>query len=339
MPPEERGARSSWLLRLLRPVVSLLLAGLLLWLAVRDVDLDSTWSALRAARIGWIGVALFSVALNTWAKAARWGVILGDKRDRVTFRLVLTALLIGQTVNWFIPGRWGELSRAHLIGHNRLGKTFSLGTVALEKIIDLAAYALLFTVLLLMLPLPAWLSDSGFTLVAISAVLVAGVGLVAGFPLQVEKFYARILALVPEKIQPKILVRIQSGLASLEVLGRGREMLKVSLLTALIWATAIWNIDLAAKALRMDISLIAALTVLVVLQAGVSIPVIPGRFGLFQYLCILALGLFGIGETTGLTFGILLQAVILIPPTIVSLLLFLILGLYRDNEPKEHTPD
>jgi len=71
---------------------------------------------------------------------------------------------------------------------------------------------------------------------------------------------------------------------------------------------------------------LAALLVLIVLQAGISIPSVPGRIGIFQYLCILTLALFGVGQADGLAYGVLLQAVILIPITLISLVFFAMLG-------------
>jgi len=52
---------------------------------------------------------------------------------------------------------------------------------------------------------------------------------------------------------------------------------------------------------------------LLVLQAVVSLPGVPGRVGVFQYACILALGLFGVDETAAFSYGVLLQTVAVLP--------------------------
>ena len=38
------------------------------------------------------------------------------------------------------------------------------------------------------------------------------------------------------------------------------------------------------------------LLVLVVLQVGITLPSVPGRIGVFEYLCILSLAVFGVAQ-------------------------------------------
>jgi nicotinamide riboside transporter PnuC len=60
-----------------------------------------------------------------------------------------------------------------------------------------------------------------------------------------------------------------------------------------------------------------AIVLFLVLQVGVAVPSSPGRVGVFQYLTILALGLFGLSKEIGLLAGVLLHLVVFLP--IVSL--------------------
>jgi hypothetical protein len=86
----------------------------------------------------------------------------------------------------------------------------------------------------------------------------------------------------------------------------------------LIWGTAIWTNVLTFRALDLRLPWTAAGLLLAVLQAGISVPSVPGRIGVFQYLCILTLGLFGVSEAAGLSYGILLQAIVFLPTTLLS---------------------
>ena len=79
------------------------------------------------------------------------------------------------------------------------------------------------------------------------------------------------------------------------------------------------------------VATVIALVVLVVLQVGISAPGVPGRIGVFQYLCILALALFQVDNATGLSYGILLQGIILVPTTLISLLFMGYLGVGPPN--------
>jgi hypothetical protein len=82
----------------------------------------------------------------------------------------------------------------------------------------------------------------------------------------------------------------------------------------------------------MQLPVLASMIVLVVLLAGVVVPSIPGRIGIFQYLCILALSPFSIDQAMSVSYGILLQGIIMLPTTLVSLALMSILGLRPNPE-------
>jgi hypothetical protein len=49
---------------------------------------------------------------------------------------------------------------------------------------------------------------------------------------------------------------------------------------------------------------------LVVLQAGVAVPSTPGKIGVFHYLCMIALSVFGVPATISLAYGLTLHALV-----------------------------
>jgi uncharacterized protein (TIRG00374 family) len=292
--------------------------GVMLYLALRNVNLADVWQALRQADLRFVGLALLSVAVNIWAKTARWQVLIGPQHG-IGFGKLLMALISGQTLNVFLPGRVGELSRAYVIGGLGPGRIFVLGTVAIEKVLDMVSYALLFLLLVLLLPLPGWINDSGFTFTAVAALVMLGVVILAANPGGFARFLERLTLWLPERIRLQLISRLHAGLESLKVMRQRSDLLKLALLSVLAWASAIWTNQLTFLALDLELPWTAAGVLLVVLQAGITVPSIPGRFGIFQYLCILSLGLFGVSQTAGLSYGILLQAIVFLPPTILSL--------------------
>jgi uncharacterized membrane protein YbhN (UPF0104 family) len=67
----------------------------------------------------------------------------------------------------------------------------------------------------------------------------------------------------------------------------------------------------------------ATLLVLIGLMAGIAVPSVPGRIGIFEYICVLALAVFGIKQTQALTYGILLHAVVFLPVLVLGVLALL----------------
>jgi uncharacterized membrane protein YbhN (UPF0104 family) len=177
---------------------------------------------------------------------------------------------------------------------------------------------LLFLLLLLMLPLPNWISDSGYTFTIVAGLVTLGVILLASNPPLFLKILEWTTRWLPERLRLQLLNRTEAGLKSLSVMHRRFDLLKLALLSVLIWCTAVWTNLLTFQALGLQLPWTAAAVLLVVLQAGISVPSVPGRIGLFQYLCILSLGLFGVSQAEGLSYGILLQAIVFIPPTLLS---------------------
>ena len=161
--------------RLLQIALGLVVSILTLYLALRDVDLAQVSQALLAAHPGWVGLALLSVAVNILAKAYRWKLLLPGQ----PFGRLLLALLAGAMLNYYLPARLGDFSRAYAAGEPGTGRAQALGTVLLEKVFDLVAYALLFVLLLLLLPLPEWASKPGVSVVLAALVGVAATILVA----------------------------------------------------------------------------------------------------------------------------------------------------------------
>jgi uncharacterized membrane protein YbhN (UPF0104 family) len=73
--------------------------------------------------------------------------------------------------------------------------------------------------------------------------------------------------------------------------------------------------------------LTASLLILIALQAGISIPSVPGRIGIFEYICVLALAVFGVGQSTAFGYGVVLHGLVLLTPILAGLVSLSILGL------------
>jgi len=64
----------------------------------------------------------------------------------------------------------------------------------------------------------------------------------------------------------------------------------------------------------------AAPFLLIVLKIGVAVPSVPGKLGIFHYLCTLALGVFGLEKGAALGYAVLLYFVVFVPPSLLGAL-------------------
>ena len=204
---------------------------------------------------------------------------------------------------------------------------FILVTIMLEKIIDMFLYILLFLLLLLVAPIPEWVGQSVYPFVVIAAGIFIATVLLIYHQDWLIRNSARLINRFPRQTIERFAVRIENGLSSLRILRNHHNNLKVGWWSGIIWGTAVLTNYLVLRALDIDASFASALFVLIVLQAGISIRSVPGKIGVFEYLCVLALGVFFVDRTLALSYGVLLHAIVFLPTTIAGLLFFWRTGL------------
>jgi len=318
-----------------RAGLAIIISAITFILSVRNVTFLDIWSALAKADSRYVWLALASVAANTLAKTIRWKVILGDSGQKVSLWVIFQALLVGQTLNSIYPVRIGDLSRIYIVGDRGAGRMFTLGTIILEKILDTLFYAFLVLMMVLSIQLPAWVSGwankSVFVLMGASLGATILLLVIAYHPASILKSFDALIGFVgkcfPGLNLSKPLNWVHSGVSSLEILKSGKGLIYLTIWLIVSWGTGLLNNQFALLALGIHLPLTASLLVLIVLQAGISIPSVPGRLGVFEYICVLTLAVFGISQTVAFTYGVLLHSILFIPPTLLGLFFIIQLGL------------
>jgi hypothetical protein len=318
----------------LRLGLAIVISGLALYLAFHDVPLQEVAWAISQADGFWVGLALISVGVNTVSKVFRWRVLLRPVGAEISFGVLLTSFLSGQMLNAIFPIRVGDLSRIFVVGREGPGGAYVLGTVVLEKIIDLTCYVLLFLGLLLAIPLPGWLGSSGWVWLGMVGLLLLAVLFVTYQRNWLMGMFERGLKRFPAHLQESVVRWARSGLDSLEVLQQPAELAGLAIWTAVIWGTAMLTNQLVLLAFDIHLPWTASLLIVIGLIAGISIPSLPGRIGIFEMICILALQFFGVQRSIALSYGILLHAVVYLPVIFFGILSFWWLGLHTSRANK-----
>ncbi len=318
-----------------RILAGIVLSAVTLYLVFRNVSFPDLWLALAMVEPKWILLALASVIVNTLFKVSRWKVLMGQPGVGVRWSQALLSFLAGWLINWVYPARLGDLSRAVVIGNQGPGKIFVLGSIALEKMIDAIWYVLLILWLLYIIPLPAWIQDParGFALAAIVLVFLAILVVIQRNWLEkgMDWFSNRGPGWLTEQLRSRLVFYMRSGLSSLDVLRTGWRMWLVAFWSVVIWMSGFLTTFFVVLSMQIPLQgwgqrIVASFLVLVTLQAGVSLPSVPGRFGVFEYTCVLALGIFGIERSLASGFGLLLHGVILIPSVAAGIISILLLS-------------
>ena len=289
------------------------------WLA-GTLDWERVVATLRGADYGLVALALLTVLLTIGARALRWAVLVRPLRPRPLD--LLSALVTGQLVNYLIPARAGDLARGFLLGQGRRDSGMRLvGTVAAEKVWDLLTALLLVLVLGLTMDLPRWVTVALPGLAALALAALVGAWVSRRWKGRMVALVAALearLPLVPQGLLSRAVARLLDGLGGLQRAGLAWRALALS---ALVWGLGILGNLLVLRAVGIAASPALAAFLMVVLMLGISVPTLPAQMGAFEGLCVISLGLWGVGRDVAFSAGLLLHAVVYLPPVLLALAL------------------
>lgn len=126
----------------------------LVWFSLRGLTVRGTgdtytdkWNYLYAtwekADKGWLMLVAGIFMLSQLVRAERWRMLLHSAESKTTFHQSLLALLTGYLVNLVIP-RGGEVTRCYSVHQfNKTPVEVSLGTVIVERILDVICLLLI----------------------------------------------------------------------------------------------------------------------------------------------------------------------------------------------------
>ncbi len=283
-------------------------------LLLRGVQWDAVAAAFGGMRLLPLLVAIAIEFITFWAIAARWQRLFMPYEPPPRGRL-FQILTIAQLVNGVLPAKLGPLVRAYLAGRGEsTGVAFVLATVVGEKLVEGASLVLITAGLLPFVPLPEWLrAGTGVS----AALLLIALALVFWAAFRQDAAGRWLRRLVGR--WPRLLSAAESALSALRVWQNWRVVAELVGWSLLIWAvTALLN-QLLLWSLSIEVPLAAPMLLLVVLQIGVRVPSSPGSVGVFHYLSVLVLTLFGVEKELALAYGVLLHLVMYLPVSLVGM--------------------
>ena len=278
-------------------------------------DWAETWQALTGANYVLVIAAVVVNILTIPMRSFRWRLMF-PLAGRPAFGRLTAIMLIGQAINVFLPARLGDVIRATLVESEHTA--YVLGTQMLRLALDTLMLAVVVLILLFQVSLPQWWRGPGEVLMMTAfLVLLAVSALVLG-----RRHLLRLvnwLGTYWPSNRGRILVDgAGEFLRSVEVIAN-----PVLILTLLAWTLLIWilytvvNYILLA-AVGAPLSWLASLFLLAVLLIGVAVPSSPGRVGIYHYLAVQALAVFGVDQATAVSFAILQHLITVILPAAIG---------------------
>ena len=324
---------------------SFALAGLLLFLALRGVDVDELKAALLSAHYIWtiplVLVILISHALRAW----RWQMLIdalpdhhqkGDLR-KVSFRAAFLSVLIGYLVNFIAP-RLGEFVRAANLSRQE-GFRFSgiFGTVVIERVLDMVVLVVgILSLAILFSDQFVFLQDRILAPVVATRAghsawwtisLVASIGIAGYLTYRIFSTSQNGRLLYIRRRLVSTTRSFKEGIMTL--LHSPRRMALIGS-TGLMWffytVMAYIPVLMLDMHLEYHLTLIDAWSLMIFGAIGIAIPS-PGGTGSYHYITKLVLvNLFFVDEATALIYAVLAHGVHLIVYIVAGVLAFFIQG-------------
>ncbi|HME45077.1 MAG TPA: lysylphosphatidylglycerol synthase transmembrane domain-containing protein [Syntrophorhabdales bacterium] len=307
---------------------------LLLYLSLKDIMLHDILETLKRANLRYAFLPLLFIFGAASGASYRWARVSGTD---VHFRETFTALIIGLFVNNVLPARIGELARGYVLSRKK-GFTFAyaFSTVLVDRFFDLTGLLLLTFFFFPKQQLPPRISQGIYLVIGLAIVCVVGF-----LVLSRERFANHVSSRLM-KVERSFLTKFAKTILSIqENLKRITSPLLILLFAAISFST--WfcmSLALYAVILALNISVpfVCVPFVCALLNMGITIPSSPGYIGLYQFLLVYLLSLFGVPKYEAFAVSLLYHASWYIPYTILGFFLLLrehlkIRDIRRLNEP------
>jgi uncharacterized protein (TIRG00374 family) len=309
----------------IRAAVGAAISIVALWFVLRGVDLAETADVLSHADLRWIALAALFSSSDLALRALRWQRLLRPIAH-VRYPPMLGYLLIGYLANNVLPARLGELVRAFVLSKKEgVRKTTTIATIFIERIFD--GLSLLFILGLLILAHKAGIISNTLPLNVILGGAAAGVVFLGafGFVAALEYFPAfgqflstMIRRFAPEKLAGKLESVLGAFISGVGCLRSFKHLLFVFAASLAVWGIEGTTYCMVGRAFHLTQPLTAFFVTMVFVNLASIVPSAPGQVGTFQLFCVLGLGIFGVSEAQGLSYGLVLNILEYLPVTLLG---------------------
>lgn len=293
-------------LSILKYTVSLGLAVVLLWLAFRNVELEDFWAKAQQVDYFWVILSIILSLLAYAARAYRWNLLIAPQGfpGLTTYRTTL-AVLVGYLANLAFP-RLGEVTRCGMLRRSdEVPVSTSLGTVIVERLIDLISLIILLLIALwleydrllqFLQENLAGLSDTD-GLAFKGALILAGLGLLA-------LAVAYVLYVKLPKVRQFVRELYQGVLSVKDV----RKPWAFVLSTVVLWVTYYFMSWIVVFSIPETAGLGWAAGLMLLITGGIALAIpVQGGIGTYHTLISAMLALYAVDKTTGVFLATLLH--------------------------------
>jgi hypothetical protein len=236
--------------------------------AFKDFNFIDFKSSINNIKLLWVIIASCLLVISVWFRAIRWKLLF-KSNDPVTTKILFKNEMIGYFGNNVLPLRLGELLRCYILGKETgLSKSYTFGTIILERILDTFGLGVFIIMLMSIVTVQEQIENY----------LMIGVV----FAIFVSVIVFLIIKIIPKfDSKNKILLTIQQILDSFSHFGKQNKLSLLGL-TIIIWSIYWIDVHLIQLSLGLQLTLSQSLLILIISSMVLSIPSAPGMIGTFH---------------------------------------------------------
>jgi len=306
-PPQATASARSRILQILGYGLAVIC---LVWV-LRDFHIRLALHDMANANWNWVLIGIIFDVLSYGVQALRWKFLL-TPFGRVPLTRCTRAVYAGLFANLVFPLRPGEFLRSYLISNSEgitLGRV--LGSVGVERLVDLVIATASLAVVSLFVELPRRFKRAADTLGIITLVLLTIVVLLILYlEIKLGQDSSEEAPKVGGPHLPGKLMGVLSGLHAIGTAPSFYPAVLASLLMPFCQCVALWAM---MRSYGLNLSFLAAVVVLLVINLGVSLPNAPANMGAYQFFCVLGLKVFQIESNTATGFSFFAWAALTLP--------------------------
>ena len=292
--------------RVWRTIFGITLSAVAIVLLARSVDLNQVAATLRSANPFWVVMIPLLALFEQGLRGQRWRGLLAVAKIRVPYHRAVAYLLIGSLANAVLPLRTGEIVRARIAGdREQASSTTILGTILVERVIDVISLVLLATVTILIFAANTELTGLVIQAFVVMLIVVVALGTALfAHRLPGAETIARRTARIP-MVQP-LWHRLRDGMT---VIAHPRTVIIAMIWSGPIWAVSVGTFIAAAAAIGVPITPEAAIIFAVGTALALIIPAGPGAVGTYEVAAVVIGHALGIASPIALSIGLLCHVV------------------------------
>jgi uncharacterized protein (TIRG00374 family) len=331
-----------------------LISAVALYFAFKNVPLAELFNYLASINYFWVLPAVLVAVFSFMLRAVRWQIILESTR-RISFRRAFHPLMIGFMINCVLPGRLGEVARPVILQkEEKVPFATGLATVLAERVFDICFLILLFMLTAggLKIDPDQYVAFGTYqldketlqtvfdTMLKLGAVLIAGIAIFSVGKAR-DLIYSAILftpellffagkrfkAAVRKKICEPVINILKNIAQGFALIRYPKKIILCAGFSALIWglqACSYYLVSLGCPGINLTYFEIT--TMMVIICFVISLPSVPGWWGLWEAGGVFALSLFGISAKDAAGFTLANHAVQVIPVIIIGFISAMILS-------------